>query len=51
MKWNVRYCSSQKGYVTKFEIDDEYFMQFEVHTVGNHYHKRVMDIGGRIRNI
>ena len=21
MKWNVRYCSSQKGYVTKFEIE------------------------------
>ena len=41
MKWNVRYCSSQKGYVTKFEIDDEYFMQFEVHTVGNHYHKEL----------
>ena len=40
-KWNVKYNYDHKGYVTKFEIDDDYFMQFEVHTVGNHYHKEL----------
>ena len=41
MKWNVRYDSSQKGYVTKFEIDDEYFQHFDIHTVGASYQQEI----------
>ena len=41
MKWNVRYGSSQKGYVTKFEIDDAYCRQFEVHQVGDNHHQEL----------
>lgn len=40
-KWNVQYNSDHKGYVTKFEIDDEYARQFEVHTVGSSYHQEL----------
>ena len=40
-RWNVKYNSDHKGYVTKFEIDDEYFRQFEVHTVGSGYHQEL----------
>ncbi len=39
--WNVKWNDDHKGYVTKFEIDDKYVMQFEVHTVGKHYHKEL----------
>lgn len=39
--WNVKYNSDHKGYVTKFEIDDAYFLQFEVHTVGASYHQEL----------
>ena len=39
--WNVTYNSDHTGYVTKFEIDDEYFMQFEIHTVGSSYHQEL----------
>ena len=40
-QWNVKYNEDHKGYVTKFEIDDEYAAQFEVHVVGNHYHQEL----------
>lgn len=40
-RWNVKYNSDHKGYVTKFEIDDEYFYQFEIHTVGGNYHQEL----------
>lgn len=30
-----------KGYVTKFEVDDIYCIQFEVHQVGAKYHKEL----------
>lgn len=40
-QWNVKYNSDHKGYVTKFEIDDNYFKQFEVHIVGANYHQEL----------
>lgn len=40
-KWNVKYNQDHKGYVTRFEIDEEYCRQFEVHTVGNSYHQEL----------
>ncbi|MCH5340198.1 MAG: hypothetical protein J1E01_01905 [Acetatifactor sp.] len=39
--WNVKYNDDHKGYVTKFEIDDQYYEQFEVHTVGASYHQEL----------
>lgn len=39
--WNVKYNDDHKGYVTKFEIDDAYFQQFEVHIVGGSYHQEL----------
>ena len=39
--WNVKYNEDHKGYVTKFEIDDEYFHRFEVHVVGGEYHQEL----------
>ena len=40
-QWNVKYNDVHKGYVTKYEIDDEYFQQFEVHVVGDKYHQEL----------
>lgn len=40
-KWNVKYNDDHKGYVTKFEVDDNYCEQFEVHCVGGEYHKEL----------
>ena len=40
-QWNVKYNDDHKGYVTRFEIDDEYAAQFEVQTVGNAYHQEL----------
>ena len=40
-QWNVKYNSDHKGYVTKFEIDDNYFKQFEVHIVGAKQHQEL----------
>ena len=39
--WNVKYNDDHKGYVTEFEIDDQYYEQFEVHTVGASYHQEL----------
>ena len=39
--WNVKYNDDHKGYVTKFEIEDEYAQQFEVHTVGGSHHQEL----------
>lgn len=39
-KWNRRSADSgYAGYVTTFEIDDTYIAQFEIQTVGAHYHR------------
>lgn len=40
-QWNVKYNDDHRGYVTRFEIDDEYSRQFEVHTVGAGYHQEL----------
>lgn len=40
-QWNVKYNNDHRGYVTEFEIDDEYIRQFEIHTVGNTYHQEL----------
>lgn len=39
--WNVKYNEDHKGYVTRFEIDDKYCEQFEVHTVGASHHQEL----------
>ena len=39
-KWNAK-TGDGKGYVTRFEIDDDYCAQFEVHTVGSHVHQEL----------
>ena len=39
-KWNTK-TGDGFGYVTRFEIDDAYISQFEVHTVGNHMHQEL----------
>ena len=39
-KWNWRYPDAQyTGYVTTFEIKDDYIAQFPVQTVGASYHQ------------
>lgn len=40
-QWNVKYNEDHKGYVTVFEIEDEYCKKFEVHTVGDDYHQEL----------
>lgn len=40
-KWNVKATSDHKGYVTQFEVNDEYCSQFEIHTVGRSYHQEL----------
>lgn len=40
-QWNVTYNEDHKGYVTRFEIEDAYAAQFEVHVVGSNYHKEL----------
>ena len=39
-KWNTKDANSgYKGYITRFEIDDEYISAFTVQTVGASYHQ------------
>ena len=41
-KWNTKDSKSgNKGYVTRFVIDDEYVSRFEVQTVGASYHQEL----------
>lgn len=41
-KWNTKdKNSSYKGYVTEFEVDDDYISRYEVQTVGASYHKEL----------
>ncbi len=40
-KWNVKDTADHKGYVTKFEVDDNYISQFEIQTVGRSYHQEL----------
>lgn len=39
-KWNTQ-TADNKGYVTEFEVDDEYIKNFAVHTVGAKHHKEL----------
>ena len=39
--WNAKYNDDHKGYATKFEIDDEYFQHFDIHTVGASYQQEI----------
>lgn len=41
VRWNVRDNSDHKGYITSFEVDDEYCARFEVQTVGRSYHQEL----------
>lgn len=39
-KWNTKdENSGYKGYITQFEIDDEYISNYDVQTVGASYHQ------------
>ena len=40
-RWNVKDTTDHKGYVTEFEVDDEYCSNFEVQTVGRSYHQEL----------
>lgn len=40
-KWNVNSTSDHRGYVTAFEVDDEYCSRFEVQTVGATHHREL----------
>lgn len=40
-RWNVKYNDDHKGYVTKFEVEDDYCTQFKIHCVGDEYHKEL----------
>ena len=40
-RWNARLNADHRGYVTRFEIDDEYGGGFEVHVVGKDYHREL----------
>ncbi|MCI8382706.1 MAG: hypothetical protein HFI07_13130 [Lachnospiraceae bacterium] len=40
-QWNVKYNEDHRGYVTMFEIDDEYAGKFEIHVVGSSYHQEL----------
>lgn len=39
--WNAKYNDDHRGYVLKFEVDDSYCAQFEIHCVGSGYHKEL----------
>lgn len=40
-QWNVAYNEDHRGYVTRFEIEDNYAAQFEVHVVGSSVHQEL----------
>ncbi len=40
-QWNVKYNADHRGYVTRFEVEDTYLEQFEIHTVGAGYHQEL----------
>lgn len=39
-KWNSK-SSDEKGFVTRFTVDDDYISQYDVHIVGSHLHKEL----------
>lgn len=41
-RWNTKDKTSDfKGYVTRFEVDDEFISKYEVQTVGRSYHQEL----------
>ncbi len=46
--WNVKYNHDHKGYVTKFQVEDAYASQFEVHQVGDFYHQELWVPAGEL---
>lgn len=40
-QWNVAYNEDHKGYVTRFELEEDYARQFEVHVVGSSIHQEL----------
>lgn len=41
-KWNTKdKASGYRGYVTKFEIEDQYISKFKIQTVGASYHQEL----------
>lgn len=48
-KWNTQ-TSDHKGYVTEFEVDDEYIKNFEVHIVGRKHHQELWIPAGEMEN-
>ena len=40
-KWNVTYNEDHAGYVTEFEVEDEFCSRYEPHVVGAGYHKEL----------
>ena len=39
--WNVKYNDDHKGYVTEFEVEDEFSSKYEPHVVGADYHREL----------
>ncbi len=48
LKWNVRDTAEHKGYVTRFEVDDDFCGRYEVHTVGRPYHQELWVPAGEL---
>ncbi len=48
-QWNVKYNEDHRGYVTKFEIDEAYAKQFEVHTVGSSHHQELWVLANELK--
>lgn len=39
--WNVKYNDDHKGYVTRFEVEDDFLKKYEPHVVGADYHREL----------
>lgn len=48
-KWNTK-TADGKGYVTEFEVNDEYVKNFTVHTVGAKHHQELWISAGELEN-
>lgn len=50
-RWNTNDINSQyKGYVVKFEVDDNYISQFKIQTVGKSYHQELWIPAEELKN-
>ncbi len=47
-RWNVSSTADHTGYVTRFEVDDEYISKFEVQIVGRSYHQELWIPAGEL---